>query len=187
MKTRNISLALVVLAMSATMSTAVSTANASEQPLTPAESLKQALAELGPQGFTDTNYKPGLIRHLVLFRYENSVTPEQKQEIKERFLALQKSCKRNGHEYILSIETGTQNSGEGVDQNLEQGFMVTFKSEGDRNYYVGQPVLADSNFYDPAHQAFKEFVGQFLHTPINPTGVVVFDFKVEAKTRSSIN
>jgi hypothetical protein len=33
-----------------------------------------------------------------------------------------------------------KNSCEGAARNLEQGFIVTFRSEGDRNYYVGQPV-----------------------------------------------
>jgi hypothetical protein len=36
--------------------------------------------------------------------------------------------KRNGRRYILSIETGSEIGGEGLDQCLEQGFIVTFKS-----------------------------------------------------------
>lgn len=80
--------------------------------------------------------------------------------------------------YILSIETGSQNSGEGVDQNFEQAFIVTFKSEGDRNYYVGRGIVNKPGNFDIAHDEFKSFVGQFLRNPIDPSGVLVFDFKV---------
>lgn len=139
--------------------------------------LQQGISEVGEQGITDTNYKRGLIKHIVLFRYRASVTTQEKQQVIKRFLALGNS-RRNGRHYILSIETGAQMSGEGVDQNLEQGFIVTFKSEGDRNYYVGYPIITNPAYFDPAHQEFKDFVGPLLHTPINPTGVIVFDFKL---------
>lgn len=145
-----------------------------------ADALKQAAAELGPEAITAPDYKPGLIRHIVLFRYKDSVTDEQKAEVKRRFLALHQLCARGSCPYITSIETGAQNSGEGVDQKLEQAFLVTFRSEGDRNYYVGRPIVVDPRFYDAAHQAFKEFVGPLLHEPVNPTGVLVFDYAVEA-------
>ena len=51
---------------------------------------------------------------------------------------------------------------------------------GDRNYYVGQPVIdpVHAQFYDPAHLAFKNFVGPMLETPVVPGGVFVFDFAV---------
>ena len=53
----------------------------------------------------------------------------------------------------------------------EQGFVVTFASAGDRNYYVGEPVISDSRFIDPVHADFKAFVGPLLA----PGGVLVFD------------
>lgn len=145
----------------------------------PADRLRQELAARGPQGLTDRAYHRGVVRHVVLFRYKPDTTPEAKAEIKKRFLALKQLCQRDGKPYIVSLETGAQSSGEGVDQGLEQSFIVTFASEGDRNYYVGQPVVSDARHYDAAHQAFKDFVGPHLHEPINPTGVVVFDFQVE--------
>lgn len=150
-----------------------------DAPVTAADRLRQELATRGPQGITDRAYHRGVLRHVVLFRYKSDTSPEAKAQIKQRFLALKQLCKRDGKPYIVSIETGAQSSGEGVDQGLEQGFIVTFASEGDRNYYVGQPVVGDARHYDSAHQAFKDFVGPHLHEPINPTGVVVFDFQVE--------
>lgn len=136
--------------------------------------LKQELAQVGVEQFTASDYKPGTVRHIVLFRYASTVTQEQKDEAKRRFLQLQSLCVRNGHKYIVSIETGGEISGEGADQGLEQGFIVTFRSQGDRNYYVGQPVVTDASYYDPHHQAFKDFVGPLL----DQNGALVFDFSV---------
>jgi hypothetical protein len=147
---------------------------------TAAQQLSDELAKVGVARFTAHDYKPGLVRHVVLFRYGAQVTDGQKLEIRRRFLALRTQAMRAGKPYILSIETGGEISGEGADQGLEQGFIVSFGSQGDRNYYVGQPVVADPAFYDPAHQAFKDFVGPLLHTSVSGSvdGVVVFDFAV---------
>jgi hypothetical protein len=140
--------------------------------LSSSERLAQELASVGVEQFTASDYKPGVVRHIVLFRYAPSVTSAQKEEVIRRFLALKTLARRAGKNYIISIETGGEISGEGADQGLEQGFIVTFKSEGDRNYYVGQPVVLDSNYYELAHQAFKDFVGPLL----DQNGALVFDF-----------
>ena len=152
----------------------VESASAQSSPVSASDRLKQELAQVGVGRFTASDYRPGTIRHIVLFRYASSVTQEQKNEVTQRFLALQALCKRGGRKYIVSIETGGEISGEGADQGLEQGFIVTFRSQGDRNYYVGQPVIDDANFYDPHHQAFKDFVGPLL----DQSGALVFDFSV---------
>ncbi len=114
----------------------------------------------------------------MLFRYGSSISPEQKQEVVRRFLALKTLAKRNGRNYIISIDTGSEINGEGADQGLEQGFVVTFKSQGDRNFYVGTPVVTDLNYFDPVHQAFKDFVGPLLDKDAsgNVNGALVFDF-----------
>lgn len=145
------------------------------------QNIAAEVAAIGEDAFVAHDYKPGLMKHVVLFRYNDTVTPEQKTQIRDRFLSLARKCQRDGKPYVVSIETGTQNGGEGMDQSLEHGFIVTFKSEGDRNYYVGRGIVQKDGNYDPAHDAFKAYVGPYLHTPIDPTGVVAFDFKVEAK------
>lgn len=137
-----------------------------------ADRLKAELAQVGAERFTAHDYKPGLVRHIVLFRYAPNVTAEQKAEAKDRFLALEREAVRDGRSYIVSIETGGELSGEGADQGLEQGFIVTFRSQGDRNYYVGQPIVTDPAYFDAAHQSFKDFVGRLL----DQNGVIVFDF-----------
>lgn len=123
---------------------------------------------------TASDYRPGLIKHIVLFQYREATTPAQRQEIEDRFHALRTST-RGGEEYILSIESGPQNSPEGLHRDLEHGFIVTFSSEGDRNYYLGEPLVMDPDFYDPAHHEFKQFVGPHLKS----NGVLVFDFPVQ--------
>jgi hypothetical protein len=82
--------------------------------------------------------------------------------------------KRQGRRYIASIESGVQNSPEGLHRGLEHGFIVTFESEGDRNYYLGEPLITNPACYDPIHHEFKRFVVQH----VSPTGVLVFDFTV---------
>lgn len=124
---------------------------------------------------TAPDYRPGLLKHIVLFRYTPSTTPAQRQDIEKRFHALAEST-RNGEQYIISIELGRQNSHEGHHHGLEHGFIVTFKSEGDRNYYVGTPLIRNNQFYDAAHDEFKKFLAPHLDQKI--PGVLVFDFTV---------
>jgi hypothetical protein len=142
--------------------------------VTPAERLKEELQQVGVARFTAPDYKPGTLRHIVLFRYVPTASAEQKAQVRAHFLDLQRLCQRNGQRYVVSIESGAQNSGEGADQGLEEGCIVTFRSEGDRNYYVGQPVVTDANYYEPAHQAFKDFVAPLLAA----NGALVFDFAI---------
>jgi hypothetical protein len=137
--------------------------------------LEQELQLVGEQRFAAPDYKLGIVRHIVLFRYKDNVSPALRNEVTRVFLAMQKNSLRNGQPFIVSIETGGQHSGEGMSQNLEQAFIVTFRSQGDRNYFVGQPIISDQRYYEPVHQQFKAFVGSLLA----PDGVLVFDYTVE--------
>lgn len=112
---------------------------------------------------------------MVMFRFRPETTVEQRKEVTRRFLALAGLSRRtDGSPVVVSIETGAQNSGENADEGLEQGYLVTFRSEGDRNFYVGRPVVNDARYFDPAHDAFKISVAPYL------ASVVVFDFTVQA-------
>ncbi|VVE75815.1 Dabb family protein [Pandoraea sputorum] len=142
-----------------------------------AQRLAEELQRVGVDRFVSPEYKPGRVRHIVLFRYKSTVTDVERANITHRFLALRNSL-RNDSVYIASIETGIQNGGEQLDQGLDQAFLVTFRSEGDRNYYVGRPLVQDAQFFDPQHEAFKAFVAPFLA----PSGVVVFDYSVVAQS-----
>ncbi|AOF17049.1 TPA: Dabb family protein [Yersinia enterocolitica] len=137
--------------------------------------LHQKSKDIGNKAFTEHNYNPGIIKHIVIFKYKSSVTTEQRNEVVKRFLQLRDS-KRPGNNspYILEIITGSQNSGEKANMGFEQAFIVTFATEGDRNYYVGTPVVEDPTYYDEQHAEFKKFAGPLL---ADSNGVLVFDFK----------
>jgi Stress responsive A/B Barrel Domain len=140
-----------------------------------AVAVQQDLAQVGLGAFTAPDFRPGLIRHIVLFRFLKAVTPLQKAEVARRFLELAVDSRRpDGRPLVVSIETGMQDSGENADEGYEIGFVVTFRSEGDRNYYVGRPVVNQPGFFDPAHDAFKAFASQYL------AGAMVFDYRVSA-------
>ena len=128
------------------------------------------------QAKTHPAYRPGIIRHFVSFKFKAGTSDEQIQNVKERFLALKQQCLRNGAHYIKSIETGYANSFEGADEGKQIAFLVTFQSEGDRNYYVGQPLISDlqPEFYDAKHLEFKKMVGPLLETS---GGAFVFDYR----------
>lgn len=134
----------------------------------------------GEAALTAPGYRPGFVKHIVLFHYSPSTTPTQRQEIEDRFHALAASL-RDGEPYIIGIESGPQNSHENHHQGFEHGFIVTFKSEGDRNYYVGTPLIQNPQFYDAKHEEFKKFVGP--HLDQNTPNVLVFDFPVGENQR----
>ncbi|AGE16442.1 Dabb family protein [Serratia marcescens] len=140
------------------------------------DKLSQQRQSVGSGVFTAGDYKPGLLKHVVLFKYKKTVTQAQRDAVTSRFLSLKRSMRPGADApYILSIVEGVQNSGEGVDGGFEQGFIVTFKSEGDRNYYVGKPLVDTEGDYDEAHDAFKQFVAPLLS---DDNGVLVFDFSL---------
>ena len=164
-----------LLALSAILLNGSARADA-QTPDEAARSQHALLAEVGPARFTAPDFHPGNVRHMVMFRFRQSATPEQRHQVTEHFLALAKESRRPDHSpVVVSIETGVQNSGESSDLGLERAYLVTFRSEGDRNFYVGQPVVADSHYFDAAHEAFKTFAKPYL------AKVVVFDFTMDAK------
>ncbi|AQW92896.1 MULTISPECIES: Dabb family protein [Elizabethkingia] len=76
------------------------------------------------------------IEHLVLFKFKPTITPQEKQEVINRFMALNNSLK-DGKRYV-KIEYGLQNSKVIAKGNYDIGFRVTFSSLEDRDYYVGK-------------------------------------------------
>lgn len=136
------------------------------------DSPRDQLAAVGAAAFTARTYRPGTLRHLVLFRYRDDVTAAQRQEVLRRFRALAGSRRADGGTYVGSVEAGEQRSGEDAGGGFDHGVVVTFASEGDRNYYVGAPVVTDPRHHDADHAAFKEFVGPLLRSP---GGALVFD------------
>lgn len=129
------------------------------------------------QDIVSRQYRVGAIEHIVLFRFKPDVSDVLRSEVESQVLALADSEHRDGSgRYIVSITLGLQNSPEGLGHGFEFGFRVRFASEGDRNYYVGQPFVTSPALFDLRHDAFKHFVGPLLHP--GPSGVLVFDYRV---------
>lgn len=120
------------------------------------------------------NTAEGMIRHVVLFKFKAGISAAVKQQVAQRFMSMRNDAKRDGHAYIISVEYGDQMSQEAFGLGFEQGYIVTFRSEDDRNYYVGEPLINDPAHYDPVHHAFKAFVGPLLDEKM---GCLVFDFR----------
>nr|WP_240906593.1 Dabb family protein [Komagataeibacter xylinus] len=145
-----------------------------EPPVSDATRAERLMAsQVGLLHFTSAGFHSGLVRHIVLFRFLPTITDDQRAEVVRRFMALARTSRReDGSPVVVSIETGAQISGEGVDDGLQQAFVVTFRSEGDRNYYVGRPVVTDPAYFDPAHEAFKKFAAPYI------VSTLVFDYAV---------
>ncbi|KXV59189.1 MULTISPECIES: Dabb family protein [Acetobacter] len=138
-----------------------------------AQAVQALVRQVGEDRFTAPDFRPGVVRHMVMFQFRPETTQAQRQEVTRRFLALAQASRRpDGSAVIQALEAGPQTSGENADLGLDYGYLVTFRSEGDRNYYVGRPIVQGHGHYDPAHDAFKAFAAPYL------AKAVVFDFTV---------
>ena len=88
-----------------------------------------------------------MLRHVVLFKFKDSSTPAQVKEVEDAFLALPSKIKE-----IKSLEWGTNNSPENLNQGYTHCFFVTFDSEEDRAAYLPHPD----------HKAFGAILGPHL-------------------------
>src|SRR5687767_3801043 len=85
---------------------------------------------------------PGVMRHLVLFKFKDAATAEQVKGVEERFRGLKSRIPQ-----ILDFEWGTNVSPENLAQGFTHCFFVTFKDAAARDAYL-------------PHPAHKEFVSQ---------------------------
>ncbi len=88
-----------------------------------------------------------LLRHVVLFNFNDDATPSITKEIEQKFSDLKEKISA-----IHSFEWGINNSPEGLDKGLTHCFFVTFLSEEDRSTY-----LPHSD-----HQEFVKFIGPYV-------------------------
>lgn len=99
-----------------------------------------------------------LLRHVVLFNFNNTATTEVVNKIEQAFADLPSKISA-----IHSFEWGTNNSPEGLDKGFTHCFLVTFLSEKDRDSYIPHPD----------HQAFVKMIGPYVED------VTVVDYWVE--------
>ncbi len=115
------------------------------------------LASLGLFAFAF--YAPTPVKHVVVFKYKASATPEQIQEVTEAFKALKGKIPG-----ILSFEYGTNNSPENLNKGFTHVYLLTFKDAASRDAYLPHPE----------HKKFGELLGRLkvLEEPF------VVDFEV---------
>lgn len=75
-----------------------------------------------------------LLRHVVIFKFKDSATPEQVKSVEDAFRALPSKIKE-----IKDFEWGTNNSPEGLNEGFTHVFFVSFESEKDREVYLPHP------------------------------------------------
>jgi len=88
-----------------------------------------------------------LLRHVVLFKFKDSATPEQIKQVEDAFRALPSKI-----DLIKGYEWGTNVSPENLSQGYTHCFFLTFASDKDRDAYL----------VHPAHKDFGKLLGPSL-------------------------
>jgi len=101
------------------------------------------------------NYQ-GCVRHVVLFKFKDSATPDNIHAVENAFRELPRRIPN-----ILDYEWGTNVSPENLSQGFTHCFFLTFPDEAARDAYL-------------PHPAHKEF-GALLHPYLDK--VLVIDYK----------
>lgn len=92
-----------------------------------------------------------LLRHVVLFQFKETSSKADITKVVDAFRELPNKIAE-----IADFEWGTNNSPEGLADGLTHGFIITFRSEKDRDTYLTHP----------AHQAFVELLKPHLQRPL---------------------
>ncbi len=100
--------------------------------------------------------KPAGLRHVVLFKFKDSATPENIAMVEKAFAALPKNI-----DVVRGFEWGTNVSPENLNQGFTHCFLLTFDNARDRDAYL----------VHPAHKEFGKLLGPYLDK------VTVVDFE----------
>ncbi|HEX3727803.1 MAG TPA: Dabb family protein [Pirellulales bacterium] len=101
--------------------------------------LTAATAMLGsPQGAAADDKPARVLRHVVLYKFKDDLTPQQIQQVVDAFARLPKSI-----DTIIGYEHGTNVSTEGKSQGFTHVFVVTFRDEQGRDAYLAHPAHAE--------------------------------------------
>ncbi|MFD2099327.1 Dabb family protein [Flagellimonas iocasae] len=88
-----------------------------------------------------------LLRHVVLFKFKDTSSEAEVEEVKEAFNALPSKISE-----IKGYEWGLNNSPENLNRGLTHCYFLTFTSEADRDAYL----------IHPDHKAFGEVAGPHI-------------------------
>lgn len=75
-----------------------------------------------------------VLRHVVLFKFKDTATPEEVKKVEDAFGALADKIS-----LIKDYEWGLNSSPENLNQELTHCFLVTFTSDKDRDDYLVHP------------------------------------------------
>jgi len=75
-----------------------------------------------------------MLRHIVMFQFKDTSSKEEVQKVVDAFRSLKVSIPQ-----VAAIEHGTNNSPEGLENGFTHCFLVTFKSQVDREAYLPHP------------------------------------------------
>jgi hypothetical protein len=89
----------------------------------------------------------GKLQHVVCFKFKTTATPQDIKKIEEALQALKHKIPQ-----VVSLEWGTNVSKEKRDKGFTHCFVLSFKSEKDRDTYIEHPE----------HKAFGKIVGPVL-------------------------
>lgn len=78
--------------------------------------------------------KKGEVRHIVVFKYKSSATPEQINEVTTAFRDLKDKIPG-----IVSFEHGVNNSPENLNKGFTHVYLLTFESAAARDAYLPHP------------------------------------------------
>ena len=87
------------------------------------------------------------LQHVVCFKFKTAVTAQDLKKVETAFRALKGKIPQ-----IVSLQWGTNVSKENKDKGFTHCFILSFKSEQDRDTYVAHPD----------HKAFGKIVGPLL-------------------------
>lgn len=109
-------------------------------------------------GFAFNASKP--VKHVVVFKYKATATPEQIEQVTTAFKALKGKIPG-----IVSFEYGTNNSPEKLNKGFTHVYLLTFSDAASRDAYLPHPE----------HKKFGELLGKLgvLEEPF------VVDFEVQ--------
>jgi hypothetical protein len=88
-----------------------------------------------------------VLRHVVMLKFKEGTSAADVKKVEDAFRALPSKIKE-----IQSLEWGTNNSPENLNQGFTHCFFLTFNSEQDRAVYLPHP----------AHKAFGDVLGPHL-------------------------
>ena len=104
---------------------------------------------------SNSNKPYKLLRHVVLFQFKDDTSPNKLKQIENAFCALPAKI-----DAIHDFEWGGDVSVEGKARGFTHCFLVTFKSEADRDIYLPHP----------AHEEFRSIMRPHLEKGL------VFDY-----------